>query len=246
MLSNRIRLFGLLSLIGSGFAKGQSLQVQKGLCYKTATSIRLGSVQILNKHTAFIAKSNIYGDFRIPAYTGDTLEMSCAGYTKTTFVVTDLSDKVLFLDPVISLPEVVIKETSVQADLNSVKRGYRKKSVFYTGTPHYYYLVLKPMTFIYENFKSEVINARKFNRYAKNEMAYYQIASRFNDMSIKSAIPITDDELEDFKAACWPSLEQIKSWNGYDLSRYIVRSYQDFKKNKSGTILIGTPLYFFT
>jgi hypothetical protein len=245
MLSNRIFLFCLLSLICSGFAKGQPVQVQKGMCYKTATSIRLGSVQILNKHTAFIAKSNIYGDFSIPAYPGDTLEISCAGYNRTTFVVTDLSDKVLFLDPVISLPEVVIKETSVQADLNSVKRGYRKKSVFYTGTPHYYYLILKPMTFIYENFKSEVINARKFNRYAKNEMAYYEIASRFNDISIKSSIPIKDDELEDFKAAYWPPLEQVKSWNDYDLSRYIIRSYQDFKKKKSSSKLIGNPLYFF-
>jgi hypothetical protein len=226
-------------------ANGQSLQVQKGLCFKTATGIRLGSVQILNKHTAFIAKSNIYGDFSIPAYAGDTLEMSCAGYNKATFVVTDLSDKVLFLDPVISLPEVVIKATSVQADLNSAKRGYRKKGVFYTGTPHYYYLVLKPMTFVYENFKSEVINARKFNRYAKNEMAYYQIASRFNDTSIKSSIRIKDDELEDFKAAYWPCLEQVKSWNDYELSRYITRSYQDFKKNKTGSMLMGDPLYFF-
>src|SRR5437879_1602684 len=156
---NRIFLFCLFSLLCYGLAKGQ---VQKGMCYKAGTSIRLSSVQILNKHTTFIAKSNIYGDFSIPACPGDTLEMSCAGYNKATFVVADLSDKILFLDPVISLPEVVIKETSVQADLNSVKRGYRKKSVFYTGTPHYYYLVLKPMTFIYENFKSEVINARKF------------------------------------------------------------------------------------
>lgn len=246
MLSVRIFLFGLLSLLCSGFANGQTVQVQKGVCYKTATSIRLGSVQILNKHSAFITKSNIYGNFSIPAHPGDTLEMSCADYNTTTYVVTDLSDRLLYLDPVISLPELVIKETSVQADLNSVKRGYRKKSVFYTGTPHYYYLVLKPMTFIYENFKSEVINARKFNRYAKNEMAYCEIAARFNDMSIKSSIPIKDDELEDFKATYWPSLEQVKSWNDYDLSRYIIRSYQDFKKNKSSSRLISHTLSLFS
>src|SRR6202000_1438300 len=125
---------------------------------------------------------------------------------------------------------VVIKETSVQADLDEAKRGYRKKSVFYTGTPHYYYLVLKPMTFIYENFKSEVKDARKFNRYAAKELAYYEITARFNDHTIKNVIPIKEEELDDFKSDYWPAVEQIRSWNDYDLSAYIIRSYQDFKK----------------
>jgi hypothetical protein len=233
MHRNSIFLFCLLSLICPGLAKGQSAQIQKGMCYKKGTGIRLSGVQIVNKQTSFVAKSNIYGDFSIPASPGDTLKISCAGYSETEFAVTDLSDNILYLDPIISLPEVVIKETSVQADLNSVKRDYRKKSVFYTGTPHYYYLVLKPMTFIYENFKSEVINARKFNRYAKHEMAYFEIAVRFNDLNIKNAIPIKDDELEAFKTAYWPTAEQVKNWNDYDLSNYIIKSYQDFKKNRN-------------
>ena len=168
--------------------------------------------------------------FSIAASAGDTLEISCSGYNSNEFIVTDFTDRVFFLKPAIALPEVQIKETSVQVDLNEVKRGYRKKSVFYTGTPHYYYLVLKPMTFIYENFKSEVKDARKFNRYAAKELAYYEITARFNDHTIKNVIPIKEEELDDFKSDYWPAVEQIRSWNDYDLSAYIIRSYQDFKK----------------
>ena len=89
------------------------------------------------------------------------------------------------------------------------------------------------MTFIYENFKSEVINARKFNRFAKNEINYYEIAARFTDEVIKKNIPISQNELEDFKADYWPTVEQVHNWNDYDLANYIIKSYHDFRKNKN-------------
>jgi len=168
----------------------------------------------------------------MPASIGDTLKISCDGYNNIELTVKDFADKIYFLKPVTALPGVVIKETSVQADLDEAKRGYRRKSVFYTGTPHYYYLFLKPMTFIYENFKSEVKNARKFIRYAKNETAYYEISARFNAESIKGVIPIKDDELEDFENNYWPTVDQIRKWNDYDLINYIIFSYRDFIKKK--------------
>ena len=230
MSTDKIKLLFLLFLSIYGQSYGQSEKPLQGLIYKAGTSLRLGSVQILDKQSLSTAKSNIYGMFSIAASAGDTLEISCSGYNSNEFIVTDFTDRVFFLKPAIALPEVQIKETSVQVDLNEVKRGDRKKSVFYTGTPHYYYLVLKPMTFIYENFKSEVKDARKFNRYAAKELAYYEITARFNDHTIKNVIPIKEDELDDFKSDYWPSVEQIRSWNDYDLSVYIIRSYQDFKK----------------
>lgn len=213
-------------------SNAQLKEAQQGILYKAETDIRLGNVQIFNKRSLAIAKSNMYGMFSIPASVGDTLEISCAGYNNAELAVNDFADKIFFLKPVIALPGVVIKETSVQADLDEVKRGYRKKSVFYIGTPHYYYLFLKPMTFIYENFKSEVKDARRFNRYAKKETAYYEISARFNAQSIKSVIPIKNDELEDFATDYWPTLEQIRRWNDYDLINYIITSYRDFKKKQ--------------
>jgi hypothetical protein len=213
----------------------QSKKAQQGILYKAGTNVRLGNVQILNKRSLAVVKSNMYGMFSMPASVGDTLEISCAGYNDAELAINDFTDKILFLKPATALSEVVIKETSVQTNLNEVKRGYRKKSVFYTGTPHYYYLFLKPMTFIYENFKSEVKDARRFNRYAKKESAYYEISARFNAQSIKSVILIKDDELEEFESNYWPTPEQIRKWNDYDLINYIIASYQDFKK-KSDSI----------
>jgi len=237
MFSKNIILLYLFYFVICSGAEAQSVKMQQGLFYKAGTNIRLGSISVLNRRSRVTVKSNTIGVFSISGLPGDTLAISSPGFTTTSMVITDFTDQVLFLTPNTDLPEVVIKENSLQTDLNEVKRGYRKKSVFYTGTPHYYYLVLKPMTFIYENFKSEVKDARKFNRYAKNEMTYYEIAARFNDQSIKSAIPIKDGDLEEFKSYYWPSVQQIHSWNDYDLNKYIERSYRDFikKKNASGS-----------
>jgi hypothetical protein len=232
MTGNKIFNLCLFLLAIGNQSNAQPQKTQQGILYKTGTDIRLGNVQIFNKRSLAIAKSNMYGMFSIPASIGDTLEISCAGYNNAESAVNDFADKVFFLKPAIALPGVVIKETSVQADLDEAKRGYKKKSVFYTGTPHYYYLFLKPMTFIYENFKSEVKDARRFNRYAKKESAYYEISARFNAQNIKNVIPIKNDELEHFESDYWPALEQIRKWNDYDLINYIITSYQDFKKKQ--------------
>jgi hypothetical protein len=213
-------------------SNGQSEKAQQGIVYKAGTDIRVGNVLILNKRSLVTVKSNMYGMFSIPASVGDTLDISSAGYINTELAISDFADMISFLKPATALPGVVIKETSVQNDLNEVKRGYRKKSVFYTGTPHYYYLFLKPMTFIYENFKSEVKDARRFNRYAKKEMAYYEISARFNAQNIKGVIPIKNEELEEFENDYWPTLEQIRKWSDYDLISYIEGAYLDFKKKQ--------------
>jgi hypothetical protein len=211
--------------------QGQSVKMQQGILYKQGSGIRLGSVKVFNKQSSTIVKSNIYGVFNIKADVGDSLEITSVGFQTTNFIVTNFLIQVLYLVPIIELPEVVIKENSLITDLQEVKKGYRDKGVFYTGTPHYYYLFLKPMTFIYENFKSEVINARKFKKYAKREVDNYEVSTRFNDDVIKNHVPIKDQNLFSFKLKYWPSLKQVNTWSDYDLIRYIKTSYDDFIKN---------------
>ena len=147
---------------------------QQGLILKCTTDIRLGNVQVMNKHSLAKTKSNVVGVFNIAASSGDTLTFNSEGYQEANFIVSDKADQVIYLNPAIQLPEVYIQENSISQDILETKMGYRRKSVFYTGTPHYYYLLLKPMTFIYENFKSEVIEARRFNRYANKELISYR------------------------------------------------------------------------
>lgn len=209
----------------------QNSQIQNGILFKSGTSLRIGSVIVLNKRTLTQARSNIYGVFKIASKSGDTLQFKSDIYQTTEFTVQDFTDKVIFMTPVIQLSEVVIKENSLKSDIKEVQRGYREKSVFYTGRPHYYYLFLKPMTFIYENFKSEVKDARRFNRYARKELASSKVAARFNDESIKKIIPIADGELESFELEYMPTLKQIDTMNDYDLVIYVESSYKKFKNS---------------
>lgn len=206
-------------------------KTQQGLLLKSGTSIRLGGIQVLNKRNLAKSMSSIIGVFNILADRGDTVTFSNDNFQSAAFVVTDFADKIIYLQPVIQLDEVVVNESSIKRDIKDTQKGYREKSVFYTGTPHYYYLFLKPMTFIYENFKSEVKDARRFNRYATKEFASYKVNERFNDAVIKKAVAIKDTEIKDFELAYTPTLAQLNAWNDYDLLRYIRRSYADFKKN---------------
>lgn len=208
---------------------GQSAQTQQGIIFKTGTSIRLGNLKILNKTNGLTHSSNLYGVFNMPAKTGDTLEISGDGYQTKSIAITDFKAQIIFLEAFVNLPEVVIKGHSHAEDLQAVQKGYRDKGVFYTGRPHYYYLFLKPMTFIYENFKSEVINARKWKKYEKRETDNLEISKGFNDEVIKQYTPIKDNELVDFEWRYKPSVEQVKYWSDYDLIDYIKNSYQKFK-----------------
>ena len=212
------------------FADAQVIKKQQGIVFKGNTGIRIAAIKILNLHNRCRTQSDAYGVFTIPATTGDTLTFTGDGFQTEEFLVEDFKDKLIFLRPLIQLNEVVVKEASLQSEIKEVQRGYREKSVFYTGTPHYYYLALKPMTFIYENFKSEVKEARRFNRYARKETELYEITSRFNKTTIKRAIPIKDSELEKFEDAYLPTLKQIENWNDYQLIEYIQCAYLDFEK----------------
>ena len=211
----------------------QTPNIQQGIFFKTGTATRLSGVLVKNKRTGTKDISNIYGTFSIRAEAGDTLLCSISNYRDENFVVTKPEAAVVYLQPVIQLNEVVVKENSLAADIKEVQKGYREKSVFYTGTPHYYYLVLKPMTFIYENFKSEVKDARRFNRYAKQELTSAKIAERFNDAFIKKTIALDNDELEVFKSAYTPTLAALNSMDDYELIIYTRKSFASFRKRNT-------------
>ncbi|MBB6111405.1 hypothetical protein SAMN05421821_11226 [Mucilaginibacter lappiensis] len=226
-------LFFIIYLTPLSGVKGQVAKIQKGLILKSGTAARLGDVQVLNKRSHVALRSNTVGTFGIVALPGDTLQFSSANYLTGELVVTDFADKLIYLQPVIELAEVVIRENSLVKELRETQMGYRKKSVFYTGTPHYYYLFLKPMTFIYENFKSEVKQARRFNRFAKQELTVYEITKRFNDSLIKKVVPVKANEIDDFRVDYAPTLQRLNTMSDYDLINYIRDSYEDYKKKSA-------------
>jgi hypothetical protein len=232
MLKLIIVFFCMFSLPVINTANAQVIKEQVGMLLKNGSNIRLGGVWVLNKRSLVRATSNPTGVFSIAALAGDTLSFISDNFQSKEIFVTDLADEIIYLEPAIQLDEVIVKENSLKSGIKDVMRGYREKSVFYNGSPHYYYLVLKPMTFIYENFKSEKIFARRFGKYAARELAANEVDARFNNEKIKKAVPIKDNELEDFELAYSPSVEQLRKMSDYDLINYIRNCYQDFVKKR--------------
>ena len=148
-------------------------------------------------------------------------------------MVSDFKDVFVYLQPVNVLSEVIIKGESVKQNLKEVEDSYRSKGIYYKGKPPITSL-MHPVTFFNEVFSKNGKRARRFNEYAERESEYYEIAARFNDRTIKSIIPaVGDEDLIAFKAAFWPTAEQIRSWNDFSLLSYIKKSYAEFLKSKN-------------
>lgn len=210
-------------------AIAQSTALTNGIIYENGTSRRLANIKVVNKQTRSRAITNDIGEFKIAANTGDTLEFSNDLFETKNIVADDSHTTITFLNKIITLKEVVIKENSLGKDLAETQHIYRSKGVFYTGRPHYYYLFLKPMTFIYENFKSEVINARRFKKSSISDLQGQEIGMRFNEQIVQNNIPVNDTQARDFVIRYWPSIQQVRSWSDYDIVQYIKHSYEEFK-----------------
>lgn len=224
-------IIGTTYLLNIEATLGQQLKVQQGILNEFGSGSRISQVKISNKRTRAVTMSTLQGVFNITAESGDTLLFTSPNHQTKEFVVSDFKDAVIALDKVITLSEVSIKETTRASDLKEAQLGYRKKGVFYTGTPHYYYLFLKPMTFIYENFKSEVINARKFNKIVQRETEATEVLNRWTDVFITKVLNIKGEELTEFKARYMPTVQQIRSMNDYDLTLHVKRSYAEYEKS---------------
>jgi hypothetical protein len=222
----------LLSVLLSGHyivAIAQNPAFTNGIVCENGSSKRLANIKVVNKQTQSRALSNDIGEFKITANPGDSLEFSNEFFEIKTVTADDSHTTIAFLNKIIALKEVVIKGNSLKMDLAETQHIYRSKGVFYTGKPHYYYLFLKPMTFIYENFKSEVINARRFKKAAIRDLEGQEIGMRFNEQIIKNNIPLNDAQAEGFAIKYWPSIQQIRSWSDYDIVQYIKQSYDNLK-----------------
>lgn len=208
--------------------KAQTQHTFNGVVMQQGAKTRLDSVQIYNKLSRTKVISNSWGAFSIGAKQGDTLEISKRDYELLNIAFTDSLSSILFLKPFMALREVVVYGSSVKYDLSETQRIFRGKGIFYTGRPHYYYLLLKPMTFIYENFNGEVINARKFKKFAKKESDNYDISARFNEAFIKKNAPVRDDEIIHFKSKYKPTIEQVRTYTDYEMIDYIKKSYKEW------------------
>jgi hypothetical protein len=91
----------------------------QGLIMERSGASRISGVYILNKKSGISTFTNELGLFRIGASIGDTLFISKSGYSELSFPLLELSDKVLKLQPVISLSEVKVLGQTKKQELDA-------------------------------------------------------------------------------------------------------------------------------
>ncbi|MCC8426901.1 hypothetical protein LJ658_18195 [Mucilaginibacter sp. UR6-11] len=194
-------------------------------------TISYATISNLNKKVPD-ATSDELGSFRIEAAMGDTLLFKKADYTPQFIVVQNYSPQSIYMQPVIHLNEVSVKDISKRQELNNALDDYKKKGQYYTLNPSIMSVISSPLSGLYELFGKGPSQARKFQKYSKEEMERIEIARRYNKPLVKQITQMPDTDLEDFMLNFTPNVEDIRIWTDYDIIDYIKRSYAYFVKNK--------------
>jgi hypothetical protein len=199
-------------------ASAQKLFPVKGITIRKATTERVPQVIVTNQRTKTIAMSDELGVFTIEAAMEDTLLFKKTDYTPQTMVVFSTLDMSVYLQPVIILKEVTVKDISKKQELENTMNDYKRTGQYYTLNPSAWSVMSSPLTGLYELFKEEL------EREA--------IAKRYNRRLVKQVTNIPDSDLDAFMLAFTPSYEDIKIWSDYDIITYIKKSYEYFQNNK--------------
>lgn len=176
--------------------------------------------------------SDELGSFHIDAAIGDSLVFRKLDYAPQTLLVINANDLSIFLQPIITLNEVTIKDYSQRQELNNTLDKYRKVGGYTTLSPSAWSVVNSPLTGLYEMFGKTPGRARKFQEYSKQEIEHTAVSKRYNKQLVKQVTSIPDTELDAFMLAFTPSYEDIKVWSDYDIIKYIKKSFEYFKDNK--------------
>jgi hypothetical protein len=231
----KIIVISLILMLAYNNCRGQFTERSHGVVYKSGSSARIKHATITNKATKLSEITDSLGEFSIHALTGDTLLVSRSGYLEQAFVIGTLKAINVYLIPINELSEVKIQGQSVKMAMKELEDSYRDKGIYFKGKPPVYLLSPfngKPITFFYEMFSKDGKRARRFQRFAKRQIEFSDVAARFNDTAIQAVIPgISKKELEEFKIAYWPRTDQIKEWSDFELYAYIKRSFEQFKKS---------------
>jgi hypothetical protein len=221
-------LFACLSFSASA----QQLFTVKGIIFKKNTPITILQATITNLKRKTIAMSDDLGGFSIEAAIGDSLLIRKADYTDQYEVVLSRTQQIIYMQPVIHLNDVVIKDKSRQQELNDVMNDYKKKGQYYTLDPSVMSVLSSPLSGLYELFGKAPAQARRFRQYTKDDQERVAIAKRYNRQLVQQITKISDTEVTDFMLAFTPSYQDILVWSDYDIINYIKKSYKYFEQNK--------------
>jgi hypothetical protein len=206
----------------------------KGIFYRKNTSERIAQATVTDLKSQIIMMSDELGGFNIKASVGDTLVFNRTGYTQEKQVVTGPGDMVIYLQPVIVLKEVTIKEQSTKQELNDIKAVYRSKGLYFDGKPPLLAFIFSPLTAFYELFSADAIHERHFAKFSKDELEVIEVDRRYTKELVKRVTALPDTDVLKFMQQYRPSYEDMHTWNDYDLISHIKKYLEYYKTHKDG------------
>jgi len=217
----------ILILIGFGL-KAQDF-IAKGVIIEKGSNIRIALAEITNKRTKLGVGSNDLGFFQIKASVGDTLLITKRSLIDQEVVVKGPQDIIVYLiRGTTMLDDVTIRGNTKKQDLDEIKREFQNKGVYNGGKSSILSSIFSPLNALYNLIGKDPKNARRFGRYADNEIKQSQIDVYFNQSIIKNNTELRGDTLEKYMLNCRPEFEKAQYWNSYDYIKYIKESSKNF------------------
>jgi hypothetical protein len=213
----------------------QQTFIIKGVLYKRNSSERIAQATITDLKTQIVMMSDELGSFSIKTAKGDTLLISKNGLADQKEVITGPGDIFIYMQAVIHLDQVNIKEKTTQQELNDVVNTYRSKGLYYDGKPPallFNPFGGSPITGFYELFSRDAKNERHFIKFSKDEMEAIGVSKRYNKQLVKQVTALPDTDVVKFMQQYTPSAEDIKEWNDYELISHIKKYLEYYKTHK--------------
>lgn len=216
-------------LILTGYSLKAQDFIAKGVVIEKGSNIRVALVEITNKRTKLGVGSNDLGLFQIKASIGDTLLVTKRNLMDQEVVVKGPQDLIVYLiRNTTMLEDVTIRGNTKKQDLDEIKREFQNKGVYNGGKSSVLSAIFSPLNALYNLVGKDPKNARRFGRYADNEIKQSQIDVYFNQSMIKNNTELRGDTLEKYMLNCRPEFEKAQYWNSYDYIKYIKESSKNF------------------
>ncbi|TWR30390.1 hypothetical protein FPZ43_05470 [Mucilaginibacter pallidiroseus] len=227
----------IISIICFSIARlsAQQAATAKGSIFKKISNDRLGGVLISNKNKKTATIADNLGNFTIKADKGDSLQFELNRFTPQIQVVNGY-DMIVYMQPQVSLNEVVVRGQTKKQGLNEVQEIYRKKGLYYDGKPPVFSFFTNPISSFYELFSKDAKNLRRFQAFAKNEAEQTAVDSKYNKSLVKRITGANDSVATKFMEYYRPHYDEVKTWSDYDLIKRVKRAWDGYLKNKARVV----------
>ncbi len=203
--------------------------IVKGVVFEKGANVRVALANISNQRTKIGVTSNDLGMFQLKVAVGDTLLIAKTYLNDQRIVIRAQQDILIYLvRSSTTLNEVTIIGNTKKQDLADIKREYQNKGVYNGGKSSFLSAIFNPLNGLYNLVGKEPKNARRFSRYADNEIKQSQIDTYFNQTIIKNNTTLRGDTLERYMLDYRPEYQKAEHWNSYDYIKYIKESSKKF------------------